>query len=82
MFDDILKKNYDIDVIKRDIEIYLGVLLYEIMDTWTLNKILIDVNAYLKGYYGLETSGVSYDFDKKTVIITIDKETLHFPVEN
>lgn len=84
MFDDILKKKikYDINVIRRDIEIYLGTLQYEIMDTATLNNIMLSVNNYLNGYYGLNTSDIFFDFDKKSVTIEFDKEKLVFSMEN
>ena len=82
MFDDIIKKKYDLDVIRRDLEVYFGFLKYEIMDTITLNHIILDVNAYLSGYYGMKPAGVSFDFDKKKVIISFDNKTIMFPVGN
>ncbi len=83
MFDDIIKKEkYSLSVIKRDLEVYFAFLKYDIMDTITLNRILLDVNAYLSAYYNLQTSDVHFDFTSKTVIIGFDYNRLEFPVVN
>jgi len=79
MFDDIIKKRYDFDVIRKDLGRYLDTITNPV-DFVQIRYIAYGIISYFNAYDDISEVDVTFDKDYKKITIEFDNKKMIFPI--